>query len=56
LEDFLTRNEKYINKKTLESLIKSGALNDFEDPVVLLNNVENILDWLKKSQAKQQTA
>ncbi len=56
LEDFLTRNEEYINKKTLEALIKSWALDDFESRVVLINNIENILDWLKKSQVKQQTA
>jgi DNA polymerase-3 subunit alpha len=56
LEDFLTRNEKYINKKTLEALVKSWALDDFEDRLTLYKNIENILDWIKKSQAKQQTA
>jgi len=56
LEDFLTRNEKYINKKTIESLVKSGALDDFEDRVVLLNNVENILNWVKNSQTKKESA
>ena len=56
LEDFLTRNEKYINKKTLEALIKSGALDDFEARKILLENVENILDWVKKWQTKKETA
>ena len=52
LEDFIKRNEKYINKKTLESLIKSWSLDVFEDRLILLNNVENILDRLKTSQTK----
>jgi len=56
LEDFLKRNEKYINKKTLESLIKSWSLDVFEDRVILLENVENILDWVKNSQTKKETA
>ena len=56
LEDFLTRNEKYINKKTLEALVKSWALDIFENRLVLIENIENILDWLKKSQTQQETA
>jgi hypothetical protein len=31
-------------------------LDDFEDRLTLYKNIENILDWIKKSQAKQQTA
>jgi len=54
LEDFLLRNQKYINKKTLEALIKSWALDIFEDRLVLLDNIENILDWLKKVQVKKE--
>jgi DNA polymerase III alpha subunit len=56
LEDFLTRNEKYINKKTIESLIKSGALDEFASRSILLDNVNNILDWVKNSQTKKESA
>jgi len=56
LEDFLTRNEKNVNKKTIESLIKSWALDEFEDRLVLIKNVENILDWSKKWQVKKESA
>ena len=56
LEDFLNRNEKYINKKTIEALIKSGALDEFASRWDLIENVENILDWVKKWQSKKETA
>ena len=43
LEDFLSRvSQKVINRKTLESLIKSGALDRFEDRSILLHNLDVI--------------
>ncbi len=50
LEDFLKRCQSAINKKSLEWLIKSWALDDFYDRGTLLQNVEYILDWTKWSQ------
>ncbi|MBO4204370.1 hypothetical protein J5893_06280 [bacterium] len=38
-----------INKKSLEGLIKSGALDRFADRKVLRNNLEVIQDWIKTS-------
>jgi DNA polymerase III alpha subunit len=49
LEDFLTRCQSIINKKSLESLIKSGALDCFVDRAILLANMTEILEWSKKS-------
>jgi len=49
LEDFLSRLQpKDINKKTLESLIKSGALDKFEERKCLLENLEYLLSFSKK--------
>ena len=47
LEDFLKRCKSIINKKSLEGLIKSWALDCFNDRKILLNNVEVIIDWTK---------
>lgn len=49
MEDFLKRCAPVINKKSLEGLIKAGALDTFEDRKVLLDNLEGILDWVKNS-------
>ena len=50
LEDFLSRvNDKDLNKKSLESLIKCGALDDFGfDRGLLLANIENLLNYLRR--------
>ncbi len=45
LEDFLKRLAPIINKKILESLIKSGALDRFGDRQVLLHNLERLLRY-----------
>lgn len=50
LEDFLKRCQQIINKKSLEWLIKSWALDDFYDRGTLLQNTEYILDRTKWSQ------
>jgi len=49
LSDFLTRvNHQIINKKTIESLIKSGALDCFGDRLLLLSNLDNILAFANR--------
>jgi len=49
LEDFLTRvQDKDLNKKSLESLIKSGALDGFGERYQLLQNIEKLLTYSKK--------
>lgn len=46
LEDFLNRiKDKNLNKKSLESLIKCGALDEFNDRGILLSNLEDLLDY-----------
>ncbi len=46
LEDFLSRiQDKDLNKKSLESLIKSGAFNEFNDPNILLKNLDKLLEY-----------
>ena len=47
LEDFLKRCDRVINKKSLESLIKCGALDKFWDRNILLENSQILLDWTK---------
>ncbi|RLC39177.1 DNA polymerase III subunit alpha [Candidatus Falkowbacteria bacterium] len=49
ISDFLERvNDKDLNKKSLESLIKSGALSNFEERGKLLGNFENLLQFNKE--------
>ena len=52
LEDFLKRvKDKDLNKKSLESLIKCGALDSFKfDRLLLLNNSENLLNFIHQYQ------
>jgi len=46
LADFLDRiKDKNLNKKSLESLIKSGALDDFGERGVMLFNIDNLLEY-----------
>lgn len=49
LEDFLKRCRSIINKKSLESLSKSWALDDFASRNTLLANIENMIEWSKNS-------
>ncbi len=45
IEDLLERiTDKNLNKKSLEALIKSGALDDFGDRIELLENVDKYLE------------
>jgi len=57
LEDFLKRiQDKDLNKKSLESLIKCGAMDNFGfDRGQLLSNLENILHFSKNHGEKQNT-
>jgi len=46
IEDFLMRvQDKDLNRKSLESLIKSGAMNGFGDINVLLKNTDKLLEF-----------
>lgn len=50
LEDFVTRvTGKHINRRSLESLIKSGALDRFGDRNQLFFNIETILEFQKRA-------
>ena len=49
LEDFCKRCSKVLNRKSLEWLIKSWALDQFEDRKVLWNNVDNIINRISNS-------
>ncbi len=53
IEDFLERvTHKNVNKKSLEALIKSGAMDSFGDRGILLGNIENLTEF-NKSFTKQ---
>ena len=49
LPDFIQRiKDKNLNKKSLESLIKAGALDEFEDRGVMFANLELLLEFHKE--------
>jgi DNA polymerase III subunit alpha len=51
LEDFLTRlNLKSLNRKSVESLIKSGAMDAFGDRQAQLDSVEAMLSFARENQ------
>lgn len=51
LEDYCkTVNPSVVTKKALESLIKSGAFDDFGDRELLVNNIDNILGFSSRLQ------
>ncbi|NCF75430.1 MAG: DNA polymerase III subunit alpha, partial [Xanthomonadaceae bacterium] len=55
LIDFLTRvKDKDLNKKSLESLIKCGAFDHFEERSKLLFNMEKILSFIKDNREESQ--
>ena len=48
LEDFIHRvQHKDLNKKSIESLCKCGALDDFAERNTILENIDNILEYHK---------
>jgi DNA polymerase-3 subunit alpha len=52
LEDFLLRiKDRNLNKKSLEALIKTGALDAFGDRGVLLFNLDTLLHYNKETSA-----
>lgn len=49
LTNFLERiQDRNLNKKSLEALVKSGALDDFEDRGKMMANIESILTYTKE--------
>lgn len=49
LEDFLNRiKDKNLNKKSLEALVKAGAMDEFGDRGVLLANLPDLLEYNKE--------
>ena len=51
IEDFLTRVQtKDLNKRSLESLIKSGAMDELGERGQLLGNLPRLLEFAKKEQ------
>ncbi len=49
LEDFLTRSYvKNLNKKSWEALVKAGALDAFGERGALLNNTEEVLNFVRE--------
>jgi len=56
IEDFLQRaQDKDLNKKSLESLIKVGAFDSFTDRNTLLLNIETLLQFAKRIQQESVT-
>lgn len=54
LSDFVTRiQSKDLNKKSLESLAKAGALDALEERQTILDNMETILDFSKRVREKK---
>ena len=54
LEDLLERvQSRDLNKKSLESLIKAGAFDKFEERNTLLQNIDNILAYQKESKSQK---
>lgn len=50
LEDFLIRiQDRNLNKKSLEALIKSGAMDSFGERGAMLANMDNLLEYSKES-------
>jgi DNA polymerase-3 subunit alpha len=51
LEDFFTRvNSRSVNRKTIESLIKTGAFDRFGSRSQLFNNIDSLLAFSQKKQ------
>ena len=51
IANFLERvDSKDLNKKSLESLIKAGAFDEFAERNQLLHNLERLLEWSKETQ------
>jgi DNA polymerase-3 subunit alpha len=56
MEDFLGRvSSRLVNKKTVESLIKSGAFDKFGDRNLFLENIDKLLNYSLRLSKQQQT-
>jgi DNA polymerase-3 subunit alpha len=56
LADFITRIKgKYINRKSLESLIRSGALDCFGERGKLYYNIESLLDYHRQAEREAES-
>lgn len=54
LEDFFTKvNSRVVNRKTIESLIKTGAFDRFDTRSKLLNNIDVLLSYSQKKQKEK---
>lgn len=54
LEDFFNRISPHaVNRKTIESLIKTGAFDRFESRSRLLNNIDSLLQFAQKKQKER---
>lgn len=54
LEDFFERvNSRSVNRKTLESLIKTGAFDRFYSRSMLLNNIDSLINFSQKKQKEK---
>lgn len=56
LEDFLTRCQRIVNKKTLESLAKAGAFSGFSDRKTVLHNIARIMERTKMASSEAASA
>ena len=55
IADFMERIPyKNLNKKSMESLIKSGAFDKFEERNKLLENLERLLEWARETQKNKE--
>jgi DNA polymerase-3 subunit alpha len=55
IADFMERIPyKNLNKKSMESLIKSGAFDKFEERNKLLQNLERLLEWARETQINKE--
>ncbi|MFA5080419.1 MAG: DNA polymerase III subunit alpha [Candidatus Paceibacterota bacterium] len=51
IHDFFSRSDnKVLNKKSLESLVRAGAFDSLEKRNKILHNLERLMDWTKKNQ------
>jgi DNA polymerase-3 subunit alpha len=56
MEDFLSRvSSRLVNKKTIESLIKSGAFDKFGDRNLFLNNIDKLLNFSLRISKQEQS-
>ncbi|MCK5044807.1 DNA polymerase III subunit alpha [Candidatus Parcubacteria bacterium] len=56
ITDFIGRvGSKNLNKRSLESLIKTGAFDEFEERNKLLSNMERLLEWSREQQKNKES-